>query len=391
MATILLIFICIIYIGLGIPDSAIGSAWPAIFVDLNLPISNANFVTMLIAIFTATSSFVSAKLINKFGTGLITACSTLLTAFALLGFALSPNMIWLCISSIPAGFGAGCIDAALNNYVALHYKASSMSFLHCFYGIGVAITPFVMSFALRQNSNWRLGYRSIFIIQGVLAFIAFAILPLWNKVKENNEKKENFTPKTLSYREMFRIKAERASWLVFFLATGLEFSCDTWICTYLVKSEGATDYLASFYLTFYYLGITLGRFISGIVSKKMSNKNIIYCGFILMGICVLGLNLPLSYNVKGILFLLLGVGLGPLFPNLTYLTPINFDKEISQSLISSQMVMCNLGILIVPPIFGLIGEYISIKAFPIYLAIIFAVLVCYTFIYFNRVKKSKCN
>lgn len=388
MVTVLLIVIYITFVGLGIPDSALGSAWPVIYPDLGLPVGYASFITALISLFTATASFFSARLINKFGTGIVTAASTLLTALALLGFALSDSMLWLCVFAIPTGFGAGAIDAALNNYVAVHYNASQMSFLHCAYGVGVALSPFVLSFAL-QNSDWRLGYRTIFYIQLGIAAITFLALPLWKKVKSAEPEKENFTPRTLSYKEMAKIPAERAAWLAFFATCSLEFTCDHWCCTYLVDFEGAPADVAARFLTLYYIGMAGGRFLSGLLAKKLSSRNIIRIGYCFVAAGIATLFLPVPYTVKGFALFAIGLGNGPTFPNLTYLTPINFGKEISQSLVSSQMLMCNIGIMIMPALFGALAQRLSLKAFPYFAAALYAVMVLFTALYFSRVKKMK--
>lgn len=388
MVTVLLIVIYITFVGLGIPDSALGSAWPVIYPDLGIPVGYASFITSLISLFTAIASFFSARLINKFGTGIVTAASTFLTAFALLGFALSDSVIWLCVFAVPTGFGAGAIDAALNNYVAVHYNASQMSFLHCAYGIGVALSPLVLSFALK-NFDWRLGYRTIFYIQLGIAVITLLALPLWKKVKSAEPEKETFTPRTLTYKEMIKIPAERAAWVAFFATCSLEFTCDHWCCTYLVDYEGAPADVAARFLTLYYIGMASGRFLSGILAKKLNSKNIIKIGYCIVAAGIITLFLPVPYTVKGFALFAIGLGNGPTFPNLTYLTPINFGKDISQSLVSSQMLMCNVGIMIMPALFGAMAQWISLKAFPFFAAALYIVMAIYTAIYFARVKKMK--
>ena len=230
MATVLMILGYIIFIGLGIPDSILGSAWPAIYAELNLPISFANFVTILLSLFTVISSFFSASLINKFGIGIITTLSTVLTAIALIGFSLSNSIIWFCVCAVPSGLGAGCIDASLNNYFAIRYKARWMSFLHCFYGVGVALSPYIMAFALSAG-NWRLGYRTAFYIQLFVVACSIIAFPLWNKVKAKEPEAENFTPVTLTYKSMLKDSTVRTAWVAFFATCSLEFSCGIWACT----------------------------------------------------------------------------------------------------------------------------------------------------------------
>ena len=263
MITILFIIISIIFVGLGLPDSLFGSAWPAIYKELQLPISYANFVTMLISSGTVLASFFSARIIQKLGTGITTALSTMLSTFAILGFSFSNSMIWFCLLALPLGIGAGAIDAALNNYVAVHYSAKYMSFLHSFYGLGVTLTPFLMSLALTQNNDWRLGYRIIFYVMAGITVISFIALPLWKKVSATPQAQEKEQPtKTLSFRQLIKMPAVRISWIVFFTSVALEFTCGIWGCTYLVESEGLTQALSAKIQTLYYLGITVGRFVS---------------------------------------------------------------------------------------------------------------------------------
>ena len=390
MITLLLIIIYITFIGLGTPDSAIGSAWPAIYPDLGIPVGYSGFVTALISLFTSLASFFSARLINRFGTGVVTAVSTFMTAGALIGFALADSFIWLCVFAVPTGFGAGAIDAALNNYVAVHFKSRHMSFLHCAYGIGVAISPFIFSFALK-NGDWRLGYRIVFYVQLFIAAVTLVSLPLWKKAAVLQPKEDNFTPRTLSYREMIKMPAVRAGWLAFFATCALEFTCDHWCCTYLVGAEGATADVAARFLTFYYVGMTSGRFLSGLLASKLSNKTIICAGYSAVFIGILLLFLPVPVTVKGIAFIIIGLGNGPTFPNLIFLTPVYFGKEVSQSLISSNMLACNIGILIMPPVFGFLAQGISLSAFPFFAAAMFALMACATAVYFKRAKKLSEN
>lgn len=386
MVTLLFIFISVVFIGLGLPDSLLGSAWPAIYPELNLPVSSANVLTILISSGTVLASLFSARLINKFGTGVVTAFSTALTSLAILGFSFSSSLWWMIALALPLGAGAGAIDAALNNYVAVHYGPTHMSFLHCFYGVGVAVSPYVMSFALNLDNNWRLGYRTVFFIMAGITAVAIIALPLWNKVKENQKEEEKFTPVSLSLLQMAKMPAVRTAWIAFFSSVALEFTCGIWGCTYLVSSEGLTESLAAKILTLYYAGMTLGRFTSGLISKKVHAEKIVYIGYSIVGVAVVLLVLPLPPIVKGISLFFIGFGNGPTFPNLTYLTPINFGKEISQSIIGTQMACCNLGILVMPPVFGLIAEWLSLGAFPYYIIALYIIMVITTIIYSKLTK-----
>ncbi len=385
MATILLITIYFIFIGLGIPDSVFGSAWPAIYPDLNLPVGSASVITVILSLCTTLASFFSAKLINKFGTRTIAIVSTALTAISLLGFSLSNSMWALCLCAVPSGFGAGAIDAALNNYVAVNYKPSQLNFLHCFYGVGVAVSPLLLSITL-SNGDWRLGYRIVFYIQLAITFIAILSFPLWKKVKGGVVAEQDYTPKTLTYRQMFKMPAVRVGWIVFFTTCALEFTCDYWCCTYLVSAEGTSESDAALYLMVYYVGMALGRFLSGLISSKMSEKKILSICYPLIGIAIVTLFLPVPIIVKGCALFLIGFGNGPTYPNLTLLTTKTFGKEISQSLVSSQSFVACIGILIIPPIFGILAQYLSLKAFPYFMGGLFVIMAVFTVTYFRRIK-----
>ena len=381
MLTLLFVAICIIFIGLGLPDSLLGSAWPTIYQDLNLPFSYANFITFLISFGTVMASFFSARLINKFGTAKLTTFSTILSALCILAFSFSKSMIFFCLLSIPLGMGAGAIDAALNNYVAVHYSSTHMSLLHCFYGIGVSLSPFLMALALGQANDWRQGYRIVFLVMMFISLIALFSLPLWKKVKTNQPKEENFVPKTMSLVQMLKTPAVVLSWVMFFSSVALEFTCGIWACTYLVNTQKITEATASTYLTFYYAGITIGRFTSGFYSKKFAPEKSVFFGYTIVGIALIMLFLPLPIYFKAITLFLIGFGNGPTFPNLIFVTPINFGKEISQSIIGSQMAFCNIGILIMPPIFGFLAQWLGLEIFPIYLVCLFVIMVLSTIIY----------
>ncbi len=383
MFTILFVVICCIFIGLGLPDSILGSAWPTIYQDLNLPFSYANFITFLISFGTVMASFFSARLINKFGTAKLTIASTVLSTLCILAFSFSNSMIFFCLLAIPLGIGAGAIDAALNNYVAIHYSSMHMSLLHCFYGVGVALAPLLMSFALGQNNNWRQGYRVVFLVMVGISLIAALSLPLWKKVKAKQPEEEEFAPKTLSLGQMVKNPAIVVSWLLFFSSVGLEFTCGIWACTYLVNTQKIAEATASSYLTFYYAGITIGRFISGFYSKKFAPEKSVFFGYSIVGIALIMLFLPLPIYFKAIILFLIGFGNGPTFPNIIFVTPRNFGKEVSQSIIGSQMAFCNIGILIMPPIFGFLAQWLGLKIFPIYLTCLFVIMVLSTIIY-NR-------
>lgn len=362
MATVLSIIIFISYISLGIPDSLFGAAWPAIYSELSLPVSYANFITVIHATGTIISSLMSARIIKKLGTARVTFLSALITSLALLGFSFSDNIIWLCLSAIPLGLGAGSIDTALNNYVAINYDATQMSFLHTSYGLGVTSSPYLLSLAMRDG-NWHSGYRNMFYIQFAIALLILITLPVWKKVKENKGIEE-VRQETLSIRKALSIPKFKPTLAVFFASVALEVICLVWSCTYLVESRGVTEEKGAECVTFYFLGMTVGRFLSGVVSKKLSPKNIIIIGegitFIAVALLLLKLNLTLSV----VAFFLVGFGNGPLFPNMTHLAPVHFGEKLSQATIGIQMAVSSVSVLVSPIIFGYLAENIGTHLFP---------------------------
>ena len=388
MFTILFVIISLIFIGLGLPDSLIGAAWPAVYQQLNLPISYANFVTVIISLGTVVTSFFSARLINKFGTGIVTAVSTAVSALSLLGFSFSNSMLWFCLLSVPLGAGAGAIDAALNNFVALHYNAMHMSFLHCFYGLGVAISPYIMSFALNKNNDWALGYQLVFLIQIIITLFAIFAIPLWNKVaNKSNPLEQSIAPKTLSYKQMAKIPTVRAVWILLFTSVALEFTCGIWSCTYLVNVENMSEALSAKMLTLYYVGMTIGRLIAGFICEKFGHMRTVFVGYCVVAVAIFLLFLPIPPIVKGLSLFLIGFGNGPTFPTVTCLAPKVFGREVSQSIVSSQQAMSSLGILIVPTAFGLAADYLSLTLFPFVLAGLFAITLI-SAIFYNKFSKT---
>lgn len=378
MATILLIFIYIFYIGLGIPDSLLGSAWPAIYGEFHVPVSYASIISAIISTGTVLSSLFSTRIIAKLGTAKVTALSTSLTTIALLGFSCSHNFLWLCLCAVPLGIGAGSIDTALNNYVALRYNAMQMSFLHCFYGVGVTVSPYLMSLALSDNLNWRGGYRTVFYIQLIIALLSFFSLPLWKKVKATQQEDDNIC--VLPLFQMIKRKKIWASCGVFVGISALESTCLIWGSTYLSDTIGLSADMAAALITFYFAGMTLGRFLSGLLSLRFSDWKIITIGesIILAAVCILLLTNTASFAVLGLF--LVGLGNGPIFPNMTHLTPILYKKETSQSIIGIEMAFSNLSIMLTPVLFGFLSDITGTKIFPVFMAVMFAFMAGCTII-----------
>lgn len=388
MTTILLTIIYIACIGLGIPDSLLGTAWPAIYREFGLPISSVSYISLLISVGTVISSLLSARVINKFGTGKVAAVSTSMTAIALLGFSFSNNLLWLCLSAIPLGLGAGAIDTAMNNYVALHYTSKHMNFLHCFYGIGVSFSPYLMSMALSNQSDWRNGYQTVFYFQLLISVICIIALPLWNKVKESTHVQEENT-RTMTLSELIKMPSVRFVWGAFIGLGAMESLCAVWTSTFLVNVKGITSYNASKVIMIYYIGMTLGRFLSGILADKLSSWKLIKIGQLITISAILLLILPLSLESSILGLFLIGLGISPIFPNLIHLTPKNFGKDISQSVMGTQIAAFYVATILTPPFFGLIAELFGVNLFPFTLFISF-IVVLFSIIFLTReLKKSK--
>lgn len=374
MATVLLIVIYMAFIALGLPDSLFGTAWPAIYTEFSLPFSFGSFITIVITCGTICSSILSSRLIARFGTGKVTAASTALTVLALIGCSFSQNFLTLCLLAIPLGLGAGAVDTGLNNYVALHYSPVHINLLNCFFGVGISISPYLMSFCLSTNAGWRGGYRFAFVIQLTIALILFFTLPLWKKVAHKAQAKE--TPiKVLSIPEQARIPGIKTMWLLFLVSCAIEYTAGNWGSTYLVEHKGLSADHAAESVLFYYIGMTAGRLLSSFLATKLSCWKIIRISLFALGIAVILLLLPLPTMVITAALFLVGFGNGPMFPNFAYLTPINFGEDISQSVIGAQIAASNVGIMIVPAFCGLLGQWFGMRIFPIFLTALFAFML----------------
>ena len=370
---LLLVIIYMCYIGLGVPDSLLGTAWPAIYEELGLPVSYVSIVSMLISGGTVISSLLSARLVARLGTEKITAISTSLTAVALFGFSCSHNLLWLCLCAIPLGIGAGSIDTALNNYVALHYNAMQMSFLHCFYGIGVSLSPYLMSLALSENMNWRKGYRTVFFIQMTIAVISIIALPLWKKI-QTVQRDEEKIPRVLSFGEMVRNRKIITCCGVFVGISALESTCLIWGSTFLVEAKGLSADTAAKMITFYFVGMAIGRLLSGLLTVRFSSWQIIGVSLGTILLAILFLLYPSGYITAVVGLFLIGLGNGPIFPNMTYLTPILFGEESSQSVIGIQMAFSYLSIMLSPVLFGALAQNIGIFCFVPFLGVMFVIM-----------------
>ena len=366
MSVVLLVVIYVAFVGLGIPDSLFGAAWPAMYPDLDVPVSWGSAVTMVTCCGTIVSSLSSAALINCFGTGRVTAVSTALTAAALLGFAVAPSFLWLCLLAVPLGLGAGAIDTALNNYVALHYHATHMNFLHCAYGVGITVSPFLMSLAL-SGGTWRDGYLEAAVVQAAIVAATVAILPLWSRVGHESagEKDDDPAPRAASPLALVRRRDIRLACLVFMASVAIEGICNTWCASYLVSARGMAAGAAAGMVTVYYVGVTAGRFLSGVLANRLSSKQLVGLGQAITFVAVLVLLAPLPLSAAPVGLFLVGFGNSPLYPNMLHLTPRLFGRDLSQAVIGVQMAASYVGSLTLPPLFGLVAEQVGFWLFPV--------------------------
>lgn len=366
---LLLTIIYISFIGLGLPDSMFGTAWPAIYQEWGLPFSFGSFIVSIIYCGTMISSLLSAKVINRFGTNKVSAFSTALTAAAMAGFSISENYWMLCLFAVPLGIGAGAIDTALNNYVALHYTSRHMSFLHCFYGIGIVASPYVLAMVMHGDGGWRNGYRIVFLIQTVIAIILFAALPLWGK-KRGTEAKEEWV-KDIPLKQVVKIRGVKLTCGLFIAACAIESVCGSFGSTYLVEQRGLEADTAARIIIFYYVGLALGRLASGLAAEKLHSWNIVRIGQCILGIGILAMILPGTIQLAAAGFFLIGFGNGPQFPNFNYLTPIIFGEDASPSIMGVQMAVSSLSSMATPVLCGFLSQQIGMWIFPFYLLIFF--------------------
>lgn len=362
----LLVIIYLAFISLGLPDSLLGSAWPVMHIDLSVPLSSAGVMAVIVSGGTIISSFMSDRLIKRFGTGKVTFTSAAMTAAALLGFSVSPSFIWLCIMGIPLGLGAGSVDAALNNFVALHYKANHMNWLHCFWGVGATLGPVIMSLFIAQNNGWRKGCFSISIIQFCLVIVLCAALPLWKKVetadcKNEAEKESNHDI------NVFKIPGVKTALVSFAFYCATETTMGLWGSSYLVKYKGLRASTAARWISLFYAGITIGRFLSGFLTMKLKNSVLIRLGQIICIIGTVSLILPLPVYFLKAGLVLVGLGCAPIYPCSIHETPQRFGKTASQSVMGLQMAFAYMGSTFMPPLFGLIAAKTSIVIFPYFL------------------------
>lgn len=383
MFSILLLMIYLAFVSLGLPDALLGSAWPIMYQEFAVPVSYSGTVFMIICGGTILSSLNSEKLNRRFGTGKITAISVFLTAIALFGFSISHSFLMLCLFAIPYGLGAGSVDAALNHYVALHYSSRHMSWLHCMWGLGASVGPYIMGFVLQRGEPWNRGYLIVSIIQFILAIILFCSLSLWKKnpeeLKENaastakqeapkQEAPKQEAPKqrALSLREVFAIPGAKESLASFYGYCALEQTVGLWAGSFMVLALGMEEKLAASYVALFYFGITFGRFLSGFFTMKWKDEQMVLGGSAIVFFGIFLLFTPWSKALVLPALILIGLGCAPVYPSVIHSTPYNFGVEHSSALIGAQMAAAYVGTLIMPPLFGVLGRSFSMKLFPYY-------------------------
>ena len=365
MVHLLLAVIYLAFISLGLPDALLGAAWPSIYPAFGVPVSYMGMVSMIIALGTCISSLLSDRMTRLLGTGKVTALSVATTALALLGFSWSHSFWALCLWAIPYGLGAGSVDASLNNYVALHYESRHMSWLHCFWGIGAALGPYFMGAILTGGRVWNAGYRVIGILQIFLTAILIFSLPLWKGRAEESGEKER--TKALSPRQIVAIPGAKEVLFCFFCYCAVESTAGIWASSYLTLQKGVPAETAAGFASMFYIGITVGRAISGFLTIKLRDPQMIRLGQGILALGIAAMLLPLGANVSLMGFLLIGLGCAPIYPCVIHSTPAYFGAENSQAIIGVQMASAYLGTCLAPPVFGLIAQNVSIRLFPFFL------------------------
>ena len=388
MVTVLLVIIYIAFISLGLPDSILGAAWPAMYPALGVPVSGAGVISMIIAMGTIVSSLMSGRTVRRLGTGVVTIVSVSMTAVALLGFSVSGTFWMLCLWAVPLGLGAGSVDAALNNFVALHYPSRHMNWLHCFWGVGATLGPLVMGICLSGGGLWGAGYRVIGLAQIALVIVLLFSLPLWKKARTETAGIENEPKQAIGIRQALQLPGAKFQMPAFFCYCGVEATTGLWIASYLVLGRGVAEDQAARFASIFYLGITVGRFASGLVSDRLGNRTMVRVGQagILCGVALILIFPQTALVLAGIV--LLGLGCAPIFPALLHETPANFGKQNSQALMGIQMASAYIGTTLMPPLFGLIANSFAIGLLPAFVLLLAGGMFVLTEMVSRRVRQS---
>lgn len=388
MVHLLLGIIYLAFISLGLPDGLLGAAWPTMYPELGVGLSYAGGISIIIALGTVVASLMGDRLTYYLGTGKVTAISVGLTALALLGFSVSRSYWMLCLWAIPYGLGAGGVDTSLNNYVALHYTSRHMSWLHCMWGIGAAVGPYIMGQVLSAQGHWSEGYRSIGLMQLVLTAILFMSLPMWRKRPHGENGADE---KPLPIRQVVGIPGAREIMLAFFCYCAIEQTTGLWASSYLVLYKGVDPETGAFFASLFYIGITLGRAVNGFLTVKLSDTTLVRGGLGIIGLGIGAMLLPLGEGVSLAGLVLIGLGCAPIYPCIIHSTPEHFGADKSQALIGVQMASAYIGTCLTPPLFGLLASRISTALLPVYLLAFMGLLTVMYERMLRIVEKNRAN
>lgn len=411
MISALLPLIYLAFISLGLPDALLGSAWPVMGEQFGVPVSWAGPVSMVISVGTITSALLSDRLTKRFGAGNVTAISVATTAFALVGFSFASAYWMLFVWAIPYGLGAGAVDAALNNYVALHYESRHMSWLHCMWGIGAAVGPSIMGFALTGGYGWPWGYRIIGILQCVLTAVLVFSLPMWRKQVGNGETEHDASqqqsqeidheqgrkPTQTQHHDQTQgqlqdqgnerqhnsivslsfIPGAKAVFIMFFCYCAIESTAGLWASSFMVTLPNIDKETAATWASLFYIGITVGRLISGFVTMRYCDATMIRFGqaILLVG-CLLVLASTLFMPMVVVGLVLIGLGCAPIYPCIIHSTPAYFGAHRSQAMIGVQMASAYVGSMLMPPVFGALAKPLSMTCFPWFLLALLILMAC---------------
>lgn len=384
MYTLLLCLVYLAFVSLGLPDSLLGSGWPVMHLELGVPVSYMGILSTIISLGTILSSLFSSRLTRRFGTSGVTVASVFITAVALLGFSVSGNFFMLMVFAVPYGLGAGAIDAALNNFVAQHYSSRHMSWLHCFWGVGTIISPFVMSHALTLG-DWNLGYRIVGFLQLGIALVLLVTLRVWKQVPQTNLKSQ----KAVGILEALKIRGVPSLLLGFFAYCAIEVTTMNWASTYFVSAKGIAPEQAARFASLCYIGITAGRFLGGFVMNRLGDRRMILLGAGILSCGCILLLIPGGTALAFAGFLIIGFGCAPVYPCIIHSTPDNFGPENSGAIIGIQMAFAYLGSTIMPLVFGVLGRRMGFQILPVYLLIFVVLMVSMTERTFRITGKNK--
>ncbi|WP_342435477.1 MFS transporter [Paenibacillus sp. FSL L8-0436] len=375
MVTLLLMIIYLAFMGLGLPDALLGSAWPIMQHDIGATTEMAGYLSLIVSFCTVISSLFASRLLHRYGTGKVTLFSILSTTIALLGFSISSDFIFLILLAIPLGLGAGSVDAAMSNYVALHFKAKHMNWLHCFWGIGAFTGPIIMSFWLNRDNNWRAGYVTVGLLLLTIAVILLASLSLWKIFEKESIEEGSDEKKLISNREALRIPGVKISMVTMLCYNGSEAAAGLWMASFFIGNKGVSPGTAAALSSLFYIGIIIGRIISGFLSTSVSSKNLIRYGGIVGCFGLLILVMPVHYWISAGALFIVGLGGAPIYPSIVHSTPERFGKIASPSVIGLAMASAYTGSTLIPSLMGIFASQLGMIMVPVILLILFSIML----------------